>query len=67
MDKAEMRLQLAIFRYNNQNWSMKDRLSETPFRDTRKLFGVKKDTPITCCCVLFGRQLVLKIIDELLE
>ena len=60
----EMRKQLEKYRERSEayGFDMKLRLMGVPFLGAGKLFNVR-NIP----CAVFGRQLVLKIIDELLD
>ena len=61
--KRIMTDELEYFRSNYVNVSIKTRLSQIPVRGMSRLFGLSSIVP----CLYFGRQLVLKIVDELLD
>ena len=61
--KRIMTDELEYFRSNYVNVSIKTRLSQIPVRGMSGLFGLGNGVP----CLYFGRQLVLKIVDELLD
>ena len=66
-EKISLRDMLKSFREDLSNWTTADRLCVYPFpyEAAKRLFGVS-GLSISPCAV-FGRQLVLKIIDELLD
>ena len=62
--KKIMAEELEYSRSNSKNVKMKTRLKLIPFNGTSWLFNCRrKGVP----CAYFGRQLVLKIVDELLD
>jgi hypothetical protein len=64
--KTELTRELAFFREHRENWTQRVRLVALPFVETLELFGLKER--VDCFpCTVFGKQLVLKIIDELLD
>ena len=67
MDKAKARGQLEFFRNLHSDRPVSERLQKVPidYWDIFRLFGIKSTGPYPCR--MFGKQLVLKIIDELLE
>ena len=72
IDKKRLREQLERFREKNQSYSVATRLIAVPFPFSFALFNMrrlhfKEETVERYPCVVFGKQLVLKIIDELLD
>ena len=81
MDKILAKKNLIRFRHNYHNMSQKARMNNTPFTlaISAAVFGINNlpKTNFTNStirnnikglpCIIFGKQLVLKIIDELLE
>ncbi|MCK5615630.1 hypothetical protein KAR91_77915 [Candidatus Pacearchaeota archaeon] len=67
MNKARARAQLEFFRNLHSDRPVSKRLQKVPidYWDIFTLFGLKATDPYPCR--MFGKQLVLKIIDELLE
>lgn len=61
-EKAKMRRELINYRHDNAYFKVTARLKGIPFRCSPALFGITLFP-----CGVFGRQLVLKIIDELLD
>ena len=69
-DNHFQRTQLNHFRERHQSLSVKHRLKGLPFSSTaaRALFRMDENKATGICpCGFFGRQLVLKIVDELLD
>ncbi len=83
MNKTLMRKQLKTYRIMHKHYGLKVRLKGIPFYDYRELFCIEKipRKNLTRCdgyyvgyngcdlspCTIFGRNLVLKIVDELLD
>lgn len=61
-EKAEMRRRLVNYRHGNRYFKVAVCLKGIPFRCSPALFGVTLFP-----CGVFGKQLVLKIVDELLD
>ena len=70
VEKQMMRDELRIFRSVRSDYPVKERLKRVPISYGGRLFGQKEDDRLhssNSLCTLFGKQLVLKIIDELLD
>ena len=61
--KMIMAQELEYSRSISEDWAMKSRLKVIPFNGVGWLFNSDRHVP----CYYFGRQLVLKIVDELLD
>lgn len=68
MDKTQMREELKLFRARNSKHFVKNSLQKIPFENSSELFNVfKLPTTHLYPCHVFGKQLTLKIVDELLD
>lgn len=65
VEKEVMRRQLVYFRKTSECLLTKERLDKLPFPYSRRLFCQENEDYLPC--EFFGRQLVLKIVDELLD
>ncbi len=61
-DYKKMELSLKYFRFSRDYLNIKSRLYRLPFNNSRTLFKVDPLFP----CIVLGKQLVHKIVDELI-
>ena len=61
-EKARLRRELDRYRYCNRSSKISTCLEGIPFVHSPVLFGITRYP-----CAVFGKQLVLKIVDELLD